>query len=597
MRKSKVLSVATSATLVAAMLLTGCGGDSGESSSATPSNDGSAAASSESTGGNTSSEASGGSEESNLLPALSESEQGTLGNCTIPRSSYVQYPYEGAEGITLKYWMSVPTNVQKNPDTSDSVQMTEWAKQWQELTGITVEFVGPTSKADEAFGLMTVQQTLPDIIEWEWTSSYSGGPSQAEEDGVLTWLDEYISPDGPAADLWQWLQDNPHVDKAIKNDEGHYYCFPFIRGSKYLQCTSGLFYRKDLLEAAGYTGKLETIDDWTAALTALKNYGVKYPMTGQMNDIMSGTMNAFNIRPNMYLSDTDGKVHFSFAEEGYKQWIIQMHEWVEAGLMDPDVPTYNNRDTIQQYMLSGDSAVTYAAGGGQLGTWNNTAWAEPATYGENYELVAAQFPVAKSGDVVKYGGASYDYATTSKASASITADCKYPEIAAAFLNFCYSQAGHYAINFGTEGVSYTKNADGTTTYTDEVMNNPDGLSVAVAMAKYGRGNMSGAFVQDPNYIFGYYAQQQQKDALYMWNDDTDSQSTLIPPITMTADEANEYSKLKTDIDTAVGEYRVKWFSNGGVEEEWDAYIEKLEGMGLDRMIEIQQAAVDRYNAR
>ena len=73
MRKSKMLSVATSATLVAAMLLTGCGGDSGESSSATPSSDVSAAAGSESTGGNSGSESSGGSEESNLLPALSDS--------------------------------------------------------------------------------------------------------------------------------------------------------------------------------------------------------------------------------------------------------------------------------------------------------------------------------------------------------------------------------------------------------------------------------------------------------------------------------------------------------------------------------------------
>lgn len=593
MRKSKVLSVVTSATLAAAMLLTGCGSNdapasTASSSEAKPSSE--AAASSSETAP---------AEESNLLPALSEDEMGKLGNCTTPRSSYVQYPYEGAEGITLKYWMAVPGNVMKNPETSDSVQMTEWAKQWQELTGITVEFVGPTSNNDEAFNLMSAQEKLPDIVEWEWANKYPGGPSAAESDGLLIYLNDYITPDGPAADLWQWLQDNPHMDKAIKDDNGNYYCFPFVRGSKYLQCTSGILIRKDYLDEIGWKVEdIVTIDDWTEVLTALKDKGIEKPLTSQnMSNLIQAFGSAYGFREGMYLSDTDGKVHYGPMEEGYKEWMKKMNEWVKAGLLDADILT-NDSKIREQNMMSGTSAACYGAGGGQLGTWNNAAWKEPATYGEKFELVAAQFPVLKDGDVVKYGGASYDYATTSASHASITADCEYPEVAAAFLNFCYSQAGHYAINFGTEGVSYTMNADGSTTYTDEVMNNPDGLAVAAAMAKYGRGNMSGAFVQDPSYIFGYYATQQQKDALYMWNDGTDSQSTLIPPITMTKDESDEYGKLNGDVNTAVKEFQGKWFTmEGDIDAQWDAYIEQLTNQGATRMVEIQQAAVDRFNAR
>lgn len=585
--KKKALSVVLASAMTASMLLSGCGNTDAPASSETqPSSEAQSEASSEAP-----------AEESNLLPALSADEQGKMGDCTTPRSNYVQYPYEGAEGVTLTYWLPVPSNVQNHPDTAESVQMTEWAQEWQRLTGITVEFIGPTTDTDTNFNLMTTDTKLPDIVEWEWSTSYPGGPSQAYDDGMLIYLNDYIKADGPAADLWQWLQDNPHVDKSIKDDNGNYYCFPFVRGSKYLQCTSGLIYRKDLLEKSGYTGSLETIDDWTAAMTALKDSGVETPMTYQdMNYLMNGTFNAYSIRPGMYLDDKDGKVHYGFIEESYKDWMIQMNEWVKAGLLDANVPTNKSADA-QQKMLDGTSAVTYGAGGSRLGTWNKTAWKEPDTYGADYELVAAQFPVLTAGTTVKYGGASYDYATTSKASASITADCENPEIAAAFLNFCYSQTGHYAINFGTEGVSYTLDADGNAQYTDLIMNNPDGLSVAVAMAHYGRGNMSGAFVQDPNYIFGYYAQQQQKDALYMWNDGTDSQSTLIPPVTMTADEANEYAELNSKISTAVGEYRVKWYNmESDVSADWDAYVAQI-GPDVERMIEIYQAAVDRYQAR
>ena len=46
------------------------------------------------------------------------------------------------------------------------------------------------------------------------------------------------------------------------------------------------------------------------------------------------------------------------------------------------------------------------------------------------------------------------------------------------------------------------------------------------------------------------------------------------------------------------EYRAKWYTmETNIDDEWDAYVEQLKGQGLDRMIELQQAAVDRYNAR
>ena len=604
--KKKFLSVAT-ASVLAVSMLAGCGGDDGSNASSSAPADSSSAPAASSSAAPADSSSAAADDNNGLLPALSEAEQGKPSHLTTPRSNYIQYPYADGAGVKLTYWMSLPGNVANNPETTESVQMTQWAQLWQEKTGIEVEFIGPTSDADTAFNLMTSSTELPDIIEWEWTAGYAGGPAAAENDGVLIWLDDYITPDGPAADLWQYLQDNPTLDRAIKTDDGHYYCFPFTRGDAYLQTTSGPIFRKDIIEAAGHSlDELVTIEDWTTVLTDVKEkMNVAKPITTQnWGNLEQLCLSAYNVRGGMYVDYESGKVMYGNMQEGYKEWLRQMRAWVDAGLLDADILT-NDGKVRQANMLtpkdvSADpiSIVTYGAGGGQIGTWNGNAWKEPAVYGENYELTGVQFPVLNEGDEIHYAGGSTDYAITSKVHAVITADCEHPEVAAAFLNYCYSQPGHEIINFGVEGTDYTRNADGTITYSDWIMNNPDGLSIAVAMANKGRANMSGAFVQDPNYIIAYWATEQQQRALHMWNDETDVQMTILPPVTLTPEETTEYKKIMSEVNTAANEYRSAVFTGEkDLDATWDAFVEQLKGMGIEKAIEINQAALDRFNAR
>lgn len=600
MKKSKVLSVVASATLVASMLLTACGNDSNNSSTPGSSTPGS------STPGSSTPASTGGDNDNsglNLLPALSAAEQGQPGALTTPRSSYVTYPVENASGIKLTYWMSVPGNVMNHEGTEDSVQMTQWAQRWQELTGIEVEFVGPaTTKGDEVteqFNVMSTQSKLPDIIEWEWTSGYPGGPAQAQADGMLIWLDDIISPDGAAPDLWQYLQDNPSLDTAVKTDDGHYYCFPFTRGSRLLGTTSGPLVRNDLLKKAGKsTADMVTIDDWTTVMTALKESGVKYPLSFESKSYMENLLpGAFGIRNGMYVSAEDGKVHYGQMEEGYREMLKQVRAWMDAGLVNPDPAEWTSGNT-KAAIMNGEAAISYGALGSRLGSWNTAAWNEPDTYGADFELVGAQFPVKNAGQKVQYSGGSTDYATGSKAHASITADCQHPEIAAAFLNFCYTQAGHNEINFGQEGVAYNGFVDtefgSACNYADIIMKSDN---IAVEMAHYGRANMSGAFIQAPEYILGYYATDQQKAAVTLWAQN-DVSGTIMPTITMTPDEANEFANLNAQVSTATTEYRDKVLAgSANTDSDWDEFIAQIKDQGVERMIELEQQALDRYNAR
>ncbi len=519
------------------------------------------------------------------------------GTLKVARSSYVTYPVPEAAGVTLQYWLPAASNIANGAgETKD----TAWAKVLQEKTGITIEWTTSILGSDnESFGTMTASETLPDIVEWEWTNNYNGGPSAAEAYGLITYLNDYIQPYGPAADLWQFLQDNPHIDKEIKDDAGHYYAFPFVRGTKYLQCTSGPLVRVDLFEKAGVdVNSLVTLDDWHDALVKVKNVeGVVYPLTTKnWGNLVQLISSAFGFRAGMYVDFESGKVMFGEATEGYKNFIATIQQWLQEGILNPDILS-QDKTAQQQAIMSGTSAMCYGAGGGDLGTYLTSQAAAPGDYAPTWKMQAINFPVANKGDVPHYGGASYDYATTSKASAAITQDCKNPDIAAKFLNYNYSKEGHLIINYGSD---YTVDADGQAHYSAKTMDFAGNgfSSLATSMANSGRANMSGAFAQDPNYIFEYYQNDIQKQALYNWNDHQDSQKTLIPPITMTAEESTEYAHIISDINTQVKSSYGSWFAlESKVADDWDSYLAKLNSMNLDGAIAYYQAALDRYNAR
>ena len=335
-----------------------------------------------------------------LLDSLNKKEGDEL---TIPRSNYVSYPVEDT-GDTLTVWMEYWAS-----DAAASANETLWAKNWQEMTGIKVEFIQPTEgSSSEEFSTMIASGSLPDIIVWEWTNNYTGGPAAAEAEGVLTILDDYVQPYGAAADLWQYLQDNPTVDREVKNDDGHYYCFPFIRGNTYLQCTTGPMYRADLLEKAGYTGKLETLDDWEAALTALKEYGIEKPMVVQSLEYLMRFMgSAYGIRAGMYVDDQTGEIKNGYTQEAYKELMKRANDWVEKGLLDADLLTCDKK-TAMSYIMNDQAAVTVGAGGSFLGSMIKSVAADPQAYNPDFKMATASFPVMNSGDTVLYGGGSYD---------------------------------------------------------------------------------------------------------------------------------------------------------------------------------------------
>jgi putative aldouronate transport system substrate-binding protein len=85
------------------------------------------------------------------------------------------------------------------------------------------------------------------------------------------------------------------------------------------------------------------------------------------------------------------------------------------------------------------------------------------------------------------------------------------------------------------------------------------------------------------------------DAYNIWN--KDSNDYVLPPTTKTAEEGQEYSATYGDIQTYANETIPQFITGAKPISEFDAFVEQIKSMNIDRCIEIQQAALDRYNTR
>ena len=72
--------------------------------------------------------------------------------------------------------------------------------------------------------------------------------------------------------------------------------------------------------------------------------------------------------------------------------------------------------------------------------------------------------------------------------------------------------------------------------------------------------------------------------------------TVVPPATMSTEEAAVYSGVVNDIKTFVDtSYQEFLIGEKSVEQDWDAYVQTIQEMGIQKALDSRGAAIDRYN--
>lgn len=276
------------------------------------------------------------------------------------------------------------------------------------------------------------------------------------------------------------MSEHPEIDKQIKTDDGSYYVFPFIQGDDMLRTYQGPIIRKDWLDELGLPLPV-TIDDWYTVLKAFKEQkGIEAPLTflGVPNPLFGlesgGFVGAYGIKKGFYLDQ--GEVKYGPLEQGYKSFLALFRKWYAEGLIDKNIATVDTK-TLDSNMISGRSGASIWNAGAGIGTWQPIVMDKQP----KAQFVPAPYPVLQEGDKPKFGQRTYAY--TGSGGVAISSKSENVEEAARMLDYGYSPEGHLLFNFGIEGLSYVMK-DGYPAYTDLILNNPDKLVPAQALAMY-----------------------------------------------------------------------------------------------------------------
>ena len=462
-----------------------------------------------------------------------------------------------------------------------------------ERLGVTIEWIMPAQGSEsDQFNLMVASGEYPDIIFWDFSST----PMKLTgllDDGIVIPMDNLIRQYAP--NYLAWLESDEAMMKQALSDEGTYNAMYKLEPDPARLVTAGPTIRKDLLDKYDLEVPV-TIDDWHEVLTVIKENesSVTTPVTAMKGTDGSVHITMFMPAYHTYTSfhnDVDtGEIVYGPMTENYKAFLTTMAQWYAEGLIDPEYMTTDYQTAIGN-VTSGKSVAGYMMVGGMIG---NITQNVRATNPE-FELVGAPWPVLNEGEQQHTINPEANIRVGGMAGA-VTKDCVDPVLAVKLMDYFYSEEGADLLNWGIEGESYTI-TDGKKTYTDAVLNDPDGKTVAEAIQQWAQP------LQGFTKPMEYEAWKQitlvlpeQIAANETWS--AGVSDMILPNLELPSDKNSDYTKIMNDVSTYMNEMSMQFITGQiAVEDGWDSYVQTLKDMKVETACTYMQEAWDAFNAR
>lgn len=472
-------------------------------------------------------------------------------------------------------------------DFPDDYNKFNLVKKAEETTNVHIEWIMPGSGFEEQKSLLLASDDLPDIIfgcnDFELIK-YGG-------DGVLLPLEDLI--DKYTVNLKRIFEEHPATKALVTAPDGHIYTTPRVNEGPWM-------YREGMgvgvinvkwIEDLGLKMPT-TIDEFEEVMKAFKtqdpnNNGIadEIPITANGDPMtMHGLgylMDSFGVSARWHFADVrDGKVVFIGTLPEYKEAIKWLSKLWAQGLIDQEWFTQDY--TKKASKLNNDP---YIVGYADLWDINDDFGTEKAH--EYYDYMP---PLKGPGgrDPIMYRAAYPGY---DRFGAVITRACEMPEVAIRYIDYIYDTYNSIEWIEGEFDVRLKKHEEGYYYIPDP----PEGMnqqqwrcqscpahSVTWAVFEDGYKNILRLTYTDQkvNFMEQYVKPYAEKDP---W-----------PPVFRTIEEEERYNQIDSAIIPYANMKAAEWIMNGTIDEEWDAYIEELNKMGLNDWLSINQAAYDRW---
>ncbi len=483
----------------------------------------------------------------------------------------------------------------------------------QQMAGVNIDWTVICGSGDEIntqYLSMMASGNYPDIIQWQHNNDYTGGVSQMYADGIIIELNDVIDKYMP--NYKKLLEENPHVAKTLMDDEGRYLYFTVINPlnsdlEKVAVTWWGLMMRQDWLDNVGAEVPT-TIDEWYEVLTLFKEgdpngNGVQDEIPFDAGSAgLNLFMPAFDIQNGVYINPETGKVGYGQYTENYKAFLETMNKWYAEGLIQNVFA-----DETGAPADSSDPNIYADLAGSWKGLSNYWEQRLPQVQEKNpnADFVAVQWPKDANGNIY---ADDYGMGYGDRYCAVISVDCQNVEAAARLIDTMYTEEGTNCTTWGTiEGDPINPEwTGGHGTYTvDE-----NGVKHETEWANQMTENFyDGAFANKYRYAMSHVSfprwgaadylaatrEERYVNSAMLW---AQASNALEYPnaIVLSTDAQKEVAEIE-NMGTYISEMTYKFITGEEPLTNYDTYMETLQKMGIEKLIELYQQAYDNFNAR
>lgn len=507
-----------------------------------------------------------------------------------PDKGAVVYPLVTDGTVTFTWLYDVQA-----PATTLFTDLQEDNMVWQEVrkrTGIDIDFdiVTPLNQSEQ-FNLVIASGEYPDLNKLAYL--YTGGADKAIQDGVYLRCNELVEEYMP--DYYRELVNRNLIKEAV-TDSGNMYGIGQINATVQLQFV-GLVVNKTWLDELGLEVP-STYDEAYNVLTRFKNdKGAVGPMElspyGFSSYLTTGF--GFNSGPTIqsFYNNNNGVAECGLLNPNFKTYVEMMKKWYDEGLIDPDFVSRESKGYIPSpdvpRLAAGDNALFTCYYQSVLDYFYDVGMiTEPWIY----------YPVQNLSQQkgVKNSIGMNINDLPSAGICAIHTTCKDPVLAAKFLNFFYTKEGELLANYGFEEVTFEYNEKGEPELMDWLMYPDTGVT---------SWNMWIANLIGNGPLLYHWKRSSAEDEKLAvcdaaWGGDLPNgqySSAMPGNMTYTPEESAEMSTIGSDIITYVQEQIPRFIMGLRPLSEWDDFISRIKKMRIDRITEIVNASLTRFNNR
>jgi putative aldouronate transport system substrate-binding protein len=490
-----------------------------------------------------------------------------------------------------------------------------WIKELGKRFNVNINVQGPIGgNFTEAVNVLFASGDLPDIIGQYDVRTYNGGLEGAINDGVVLNFGknpEYLR----LIPNWRgYIESNDNIRKLVTLDDGTIPIFCHIEEDTNRGGYVGIGIREDWLKRAGVSVPT-TINELYNVLRAFKTTDANG--NGDVNDEIPLTdfidhrafdhvIAAFGLRRAMWYPDPSNPGRITYWTlyrngQAYTQALTTLAQWYREGLIDIDF--FTQTDDARRAKISSDKAGVYHAWPTDFRDFRNAIreYLRGQNYGDPAGVKLLAIPNLRTAPDNKdylYHDDYINWAAPTEATVITTAAERKGKVAKILpmIDYLYSREGHELINFGVEGVSFLRNADGTHRWTDTILNDPN-YTPTVKLFEYALPFWGGW----PK-IMSYEAWKLNEIAdpdsaaahpvMY-----TGDRSILMPRMQLGASDNEAAALIMTDVNTAIDEFTSQVIMGQRPVSDTPAFLRQLDSMGITRAQAIWQRAYDRFNSK